>query len=635
MEKCEFEYLGPYQIQGVLGRGGMGTVYKGQHAKSGEPVAIKVIATGVANQMRFRRRFAAEVETLKRLRHPNIVQLIGYGEEQGLLFYSMEYVEGHSLHDHLRQYRKLDWSEVIQVGVEVAAALKHAHDLGIIHRDLKPANLMLTREGHIKLTDFGIAKLFGSTEQTAAGSLIGTADFMPPEQAEGKNVTIRSDLYSLGSVLFALLSGRAPFAGKSVPEVLYSVRYTPAPDSTLFAPDAPAELHALIAELLEKDPLKRPPTALVIGNRLKAMQQGLLKLEAEKARAARQDSDALATADSVKELTSIDLSDEPDEDLRVTANPDTRERPTVIASESAVARLVSAEPIAAPGRQSRKSDPIGSSLSVELAHTVDSVQSPTDLPSIDQPLPAAASHFTPVSEADAKQFTIGGDAKQAPDQWDWVQYASIAGIIILLLGTVGFGFWMAQPVSADRMYADISSAVDSGDESALVGSLGALEEFVTRYPDDPRAAEVRGWLDEAELLQATRALERRSARNGGEELTAMEQAFLACMQARNSNPREARAKLGAFLDVYKAQEKLSDKDRRYVELAEFAANSLDHSKRATAPAAALELEALIRSAERDLPKDKLGDFYRSLIELYGDKPWAQDQLARIRKLNQP
>ncbi len=204
----------------------MGAVYKGLHAKSGEAVAIKVISPGVANQLRFRRRFNAEIETLMRLRHPNIVQLVGVGEEQGLLFYVMEFVDGHSLHDHLRQYKRIDWTEAIQIGVDVTAALKHAHDLGIIHRDIKPANLMVNKEGRIKLTDFGIAKLFGSTDMTAAGSVIGTADYMPPEQAEGKGVTVRSDLYSLGSVMFALLSGRPPFAGKSVPKsyMLFAIR---------------------------------------------------------------------------------------------------------------------------------------------------------------------------------------------------------------------------------------------------------------------------------------------------------------------------------------------------------------------------------------------------------------------------
>jgi serine/threonine protein kinase len=177
MSKLEFDYLGPYQVQKLIGRGGMGSVYQGIHTKSGESVAIKVIASGIANQPRFRRRFAAEIEALKRLKHPNIVSLVGYGEEQGMLFYSMEFVAGQSLHDILRSRKTLSWQDVVHVGIETTSALKHAHNIGIIHRDLKPANLMMDGSGVVKLTDFGIAKLFGSTDETAAGSVIGTADY--------------------------------------------------------------------------------------------------------------------------------------------------------------------------------------------------------------------------------------------------------------------------------------------------------------------------------------------------------------------------------------------------------------------------------------------------------------------------
>ncbi|MGN6547089.1 MAG: serine/threonine-protein kinase [Aureliella sp.] len=626
MEKCEFEYLGPYRIEGILGRGGMGTVYKGRHAKSGDPVAIKVIATGIANQMRFRRRFAAEVETLKRLRHPNIVQLLGYGEEQGLLFYSMEYVEGHSLHDHLRQHRQIDWTEVIQVGIDVTAALKHAHDLGIIHRDLKPANLMLTRDGHVKLTDFGIAKLFGSSDMTAAGSVIGTADYMPPEQAEGKNITVRSDLYSLGSVMYALLAGRAPFAGKSIPEVLYAVRYTPPPPSTSFAPDAPAELHALIAELLEKDPLKRPPTALVIGNRLKAMQQGLRKQEANRAQTALPHSDAAASETAIgKELTSIDLNDDLDDRLPRTGRRDTRDQPTVVAPEG----LIPKQPTER-GPATRHSGPT-SEVSIDEAHT--QASRPASSPaashaSLEQSSPSTISHFTPVTQADRKPFTFSSDQAEEQAGSDWVHYASITGIVLLLLGAIGFGAWMLRPASADALYHDIEAAIDSGDDSQLVAASGTLEEFATRFPDDPRTAEVRQWIDEADLLRATRALQRRASRSGADELSAIEQAFLDCMRARSQNPQKAREKIDAFLAVYEPIKDLPASSRRYVKLARYAAERMETQPQASA--ASEQLEQLIRTAESTMRPERLPEFYRSLIELYGDKPWAQDQLARIR-----
>src|SRR5262245_64743113 len=134
------ERLGPYKLEKTLGRGGMGAVYVGLNEQSGERAAVKVLSGHLADDDNFRERFKQEIETLKRLLHPNIVQLFGYGEEDGHLFYVMELVEGHSLQDELLSGRRFSWREVTRIGVDIAHALKHAHDRGIIHRDLKPAN---------------------------------------------------------------------------------------------------------------------------------------------------------------------------------------------------------------------------------------------------------------------------------------------------------------------------------------------------------------------------------------------------------------------------------------------------------------------------------------------------------------
>jgi serine/threonine-protein kinase len=202
------EHLGPYRIERLLGRGGMGAVYAGVHQETGLPAAIKVLAESLAVDSRFRERFQGEVETLKRLRHKNVVTLQGYGEEEGLLYFVMDLVDGPSLEGELRSGRRFSWREVVDIGVQVCAALKHAHDHGVVHRDLKPANLLLAADGTVKLTDFGIAKFFGGTSLTLAGSMVGTPDYMSPEQVEGKPVTPRSDLYSLGCLLYALLTGK-------------------------------------------------------------------------------------------------------------------------------------------------------------------------------------------------------------------------------------------------------------------------------------------------------------------------------------------------------------------------------------------------------------------------------------------
>ena len=157
----------------------------------------------------------------------------------------------------------------------MSRALKHAHDSGVIHRDIKPANLLITKDGEVKLSDFGIAKLFGATGLTADGGVLGTAEYMAPEQAEGRTATHRSDLYSLGGVLYALVAGRPPFQAKSIPEMLQLQRFAQPDPLRRYSQDVPDELASIIAQLLEKDPEKRIPSAMILARRLEAMEHGL------------------------------------------------------------------------------------------------------------------------------------------------------------------------------------------------------------------------------------------------------------------------------------------------------------------------------------------------------------------------
>ena len=221
----EIERLGPYQIVGMLGRGGMGAVYKAVHRETGEPAAVKLLSADLAQEEGFRSRFEAEIETLRKLHHPNIVRLFGFGEQEGQLFYAMELVDGNSLEEELRRGRRFDWREVTRIGIETCRALRHAHDRGVIHRDIKPGNLLLAADGRVKLSDFGIARLFGYSRLTSAGNVLGTAEYMAPEQAAGQPVDARADLYSLGALMYALLARRPVFRGKSLPEMLHKQRY--------------------------------------------------------------------------------------------------------------------------------------------------------------------------------------------------------------------------------------------------------------------------------------------------------------------------------------------------------------------------------------------------------------------------
>ena len=271
----EFEQLGPYRIVRELGRGGMGTVFEGVNLETDEPAAVKLLTPSLAADGGFRDRFEAEIEALRKLNHPNIVRLFGFGDQDGQLFYAMELVEGQSLETDFGRGRRFDWREVTRIGIDTCGALRHAHDRGVIHRDLKPGNLLMSDDGQLKLSDFGIARLFGYSRQTVVGSVMGTAEFMSPEQAEGRPTGPRSDLYSLGAVLYVLLARRQLFESQSFREMLDKQRYERPDPIGEHAPDTPLKLQEIIGQLLEKDPARRIPNAGVLARRLEEMQQSL------------------------------------------------------------------------------------------------------------------------------------------------------------------------------------------------------------------------------------------------------------------------------------------------------------------------------------------------------------------------
>ena len=221
-----------------------------------------------------------EIQTLKPLRCPGIVHLIAYGEDEGQPYFAMELVHGQSLERLIRGGRNFTPVEVISLSIEIARSLKVAHDHGIIHRDLKPANLLVPdnpeeANAGVKLADFGIAKLFGSASQTAHGSIVGTAEFMAPEQAAGKSLDARADLYTLGLVMFTMIAGKPPFRGSQLTEIITKQLREAPPRVSSFHHDIPDELDHLIDELLSKDPAKRPASALAVGRRLTAIRDML------------------------------------------------------------------------------------------------------------------------------------------------------------------------------------------------------------------------------------------------------------------------------------------------------------------------------------------------------------------------
>ncbi|MFG0250613.1 MAG: serine/threonine protein kinase, partial [Phycisphaeraceae bacterium JB051] len=268
--------LGPYDITRKIGEGGMGAVYLGVHCEDGREAAIKLLPEELAKRPGFRERFEAEIESLRKLEHPNIVQLYAYGEELNQLFYVMEYVPGKNLQDELDSGRQFSWTRVVNMGIGLAEALRHAHLHGIIHRDIKPANIMTLEDGTPKLTDFGIARLYGVEGLTMAGGPLGTAHYMAPEQASSNNkITEHADIYALGATFYTLLAGRPPFQAQSMLQILdMHKRQAPLPVNQV-APDVPEELSVVVSTMLAKKPEDRVASATMLIKSLKAVRDAV------------------------------------------------------------------------------------------------------------------------------------------------------------------------------------------------------------------------------------------------------------------------------------------------------------------------------------------------------------------------
>jgi serine/threonine-protein kinase len=267
--------LGKWVIDKELGRGGMGRVYLAHDEGNGGLAAVKILARELAQETGFQQRFQREIDALSQLSHPNIVRFYDSGAQDQILFYAMEYIQGPSFEELLHAQGRLPWPEVLDAALQICPALKHAHDRGIIHRDIKPPNLLRSPEGVVKLTDFGVAKVFASNQLTSTGGIVGTAEYLSPEQAGGKPVTKRSDLYSLGVVLYTLLTGRTPFEGETIVELLHKHRFAQFDRVHKLVPDVPYELDEIISQLLEKDPARRPADGLILQRQLDSLRRKL------------------------------------------------------------------------------------------------------------------------------------------------------------------------------------------------------------------------------------------------------------------------------------------------------------------------------------------------------------------------
>jgi serine/threonine protein kinase/Flp pilus assembly protein TadD len=270
--------LSHYRIIERIGAGGMGVVYLARDTRLDRDVALKVLPQEFARDSAWLSRFQREAKVVAALNHPNIVTLYSIEESDGIPFLTMEFIEGQTLTAQLRS-EGLPLSQILDLAVPITDALVAAHEKGIVHRDLKFANVMVTREGRVKVLDFGLAKLAsGATVElaiTGSGQVLGTVPFMAPEQLRGEPADARSGLFSLGIMLYELVTGQRPFAGESLSDVISSIlRDTPVPAATL-RPRLPRDLDKVIGKCLEKDPQERVQTARDLHNELRRLKREL------------------------------------------------------------------------------------------------------------------------------------------------------------------------------------------------------------------------------------------------------------------------------------------------------------------------------------------------------------------------
>jgi serine/threonine-protein kinase len=624
--------LGPYDIGEPLGKGGMGSVYAAINTQTGDRVAVKALTPHLAMAEGFRERFEAEIESLKILRHEGIVRLFGYGEQDGILFYSMELVDGISLEDELKAGRRFNWREVSNIAIQLSLALKHAHDHGIVHRDIKPANILLYKEDRVKLADFGIARLFGTTQLTTAGGVLGTADYMSPEQADGRPVTARCDQYSLGGVMYALLAGRPPFRAKSLPQMLQLQRFASPEPVRRYAPDTPEQLERVIMQLLAKNPSERYPNTQVLARHLQAMVMALSRPAHDDFALENEHRDAGASDPKVDYSMAVDATKSESQISHVDGAGQSAIEPQPAARkiDSHNAATLAAEEL----KQDRAPAANGSPPAVA---TVDGAAPPPSARSV---------RFTTIEAEEARL--------RAEQQRSWITVAlQLAGLAAVLGGMAALALYLSRPPTADELYQTITSNTSADDDTSLGNVEREINEFLAMYPKDSRAAELVRYREQVLLDKMERKLQREARGNGSAEsqLIPAERLYLRAVGMANETPEAAAATLKSLMDLYGAEAtrgggddtansqttRPHDDDARkrikiVVQLAKRRLATLQTTIAKERNIQLADLKERIQAAEQLVKRDpdRAAAMYQAIIDLHANDGWAADVVQKAR-----
>ncbi|MEO2046794.1 MAG: serine/threonine-protein kinase [Pirellulales bacterium] len=524
------EQLGPYRIGKKLGRGGMGSVYEAWDNSSGARVAVKTLSPHLAMAEGFRERFESEIDSLKQLQHAGIVRLYGYGEQDGVLFYSMEVVDGTSLEEEIAAGRRFDWQETLDLGIQVCRALKHAHDHGVVHRDIKPANLLLDHADRVKIADFGIARLFGGTQLTTAGGVLGTADYMSPEQADGRVVTDQCDQYSLGGVLYALLTGQPPFRAKTLPEMLQLQRFAKPVPVRQYAPDTPEQVERLILQLLAKEPEHRFPNVMVLARHMEAMTKALSRSVTEQTgdshnREPPSKTEVTGAPNRIQE-------DRASEDKLHEATLDREENPLMLDTEDKVSsRLFDAATVADPSIFEREEAQAGEGSLIS---------------SRSQESSAGGHRFTTIDQEEARR------KNQQPGNLLplLMQLLAILAALGLLLGG---GWWLMRPATSDSLYAQIMEVIEEKGTNNLRIVDKPLQEFNERFARDYRNAELDKYREELKMQKMERMLKRKVKFGGASHVSPVGQLYAIAVSMAMTDPQRGMEMLSSLLALYDPQ----------------------------------------------------------------------------------
>jgi serine/threonine-protein kinase len=465
----------------------------------------------------------------------------------------------------------------------------------------------------VKLADFGIARLFGNTSSlTSAGGVLGTADYMSPEQADGRPVTARCDQYSLGGVMYALLAGRPPFRAKSLPEMLQLQRFAQPEPVSRYAPDTPKQLDGVIAQLLAKEPADRFPNTAVLARHLQAMVMALTRPTHDGFSLAGDASDVPVVGPDLHQSLALAVTQAEEPPAARSLNP---------LLDDAAKNL---------------GDSAANKVHVTETKPGEGHKSPALTPSS---AAGATAQAAPTTPGHAVFTTVEEDlARRQQPARSWIAVAGpLIGLALALAAIGGLGLYLSRPASPDQLYERISSNAEADDVDSMRAVEREIGEFVSRFPKDPRTAELKQYQQRIELDRMNRRLQMQSRRSGlaDPKLRPVEVLYLEAMNAASSSPEQAIGMLESLITLYSADGMKSTDERSAmcVQLAErqLALLREDFAKLTSRQLSEIQGRLAAADALASEHPDQARDMYQAIVSLYGDRPWAAAVVAEAHQ----